>query len=693
MPSLPSFLAALVALSVPAAASTTYHVDAAKGNNSNPGTPDSPFLTIQRAASVMIPGDVCIVRAGTYREQVTPAANGVTFRASPGETVVVSAFEHVTGWAVHRDNIYRADLGWSDLGDQNQVLYNGQMMNLARWPNKTNFNPFDIQAPRSASGTTSSISHPGIPAWNWANGGVVWYLGKNGWTSWRQPITGSAAGVINFNTLSTDWQYAGSHSPAQGGEVILMNILEALDAGGEWYIDRAADRVYLQTPNGEDPDDGTVLVRRRTTVFNLANRTGVQLDGLQIEGGSVDLSGANGCIVENCRIRFGNHTIAATSAAFVGDASIVLSEISQNNIIRRNDIQWGAANGIMLKGTNNHVTNNHIGNFNYLGSYACPVFLGGTNTLTRNRIFNGGRDLVRGGGSGSEISYNDMHHSSLVNDDCAAIYLCCNSFGYTRIHHNWIHDCQSRDENFTRNKSVGVYLDNSSTQVIVDHNVIWNIERACIQINWAGRDLLIYNNTLWSKAGSTSASMARWANGYSLTNVPVWNTLANQNTWFSTSWLNNRVVAATDDPFEDFASRNFTPKGGTTAVDAGRIIPGYTDGHLGSAPDAGAYERGAVPWRAGPDWAIAPAFKLLFTPPPNMAFALSIDGLTPFAGYRVDQSTNLVSWSQVTTLAAPITGNHSITNLSRPGPSAFYRLSPSATPAGNSRTFSQPPLE
>jgi autotransporter-associated beta strand protein len=587
---------------------TTYYVDATHGNNSNPGTAGSPFLTIQRAATAMVSGDECIVRAGTYREQVTPTNNNVTFRAASGEAVVVSAFEHVTGWTVHSNNIYKVDLAWDDLGDRNQVLYSGQMMNLARWPNKTNFNPFDIQAV-SASGTNSSISNSGIPAWNWANGGVVWYLGRNRWTSWRQPITGSAAGVVNFNTLSTDWQYSGSHSPTSGGEVILMNILEALDSPGEWYVDRTANRVYLQTPNGEDPDAGTALVRRRTNVFNLANRTGVRLHGLEIEGGNVDLTGANSCIVENCRIRYGNHTIASTSAAFVGQSSLSLGGSSSNNIIRKNDIQWGASSGIGVGGTNNLISNNHIGNFNYLGSYAAPVELGGTNEITRNHIFNGGRDLIRGGGSGSEVSYNKLHHSSLINDDCGAIYFCCNTFNYTRIHHNWIHDCQSRNNNFVSYKSVGIYLDNSSKQVIVDHNVIWNVEWSCIQINWAGTDLLIYNNTLWSNSGPNSRSMDQWANGFTFTNVPVWNTLANQNTYRSTDLSNTCTLSLTADPFEDFANQNFTPKVGTCPVDAGMVITGYTDGYVGSAPDIGAYERGATPWIAGTDWSLDAALN------------------------------------------------------------------------------------
>ena len=46
-----------------------YHVDVDAQNGGN-GSEDSPFSTIQQAADVMRPGDVCLIRAGVYRETV-----------------------------------------------------------------------------------------------------------------------------------------------------------------------------------------------------------------------------------------------------------------------------------------------------------------------------------------------------------------------------------------------------------------------------------------------------------------------------------------------------------------------------------------------------------------------------------------------------------------------------------------------
>lgn len=80
-----------------------YHV-AQSGNNKNPGTAKLPFLTIQAAASVALPGDVVTVHEGIYRERVNPPQGGISdakrivYRAAKGEKVVIKGSEAVKGW-------------------------------------------------------------------------------------------------------------------------------------------------------------------------------------------------------------------------------------------------------------------------------------------------------------------------------------------------------------------------------------------------------------------------------------------------------------------------------------------------------------------------------------------------------------------------------------------------------------------
>ncbi len=578
---------------------TTYYVSP-NGDDVLAGTLAEPFQTISKANETMSAGDTCIIMQGVYREYIAVRQNNVTFKAMEGDTVEVTGFEPLNGWTQHSGNIFVADMDFS-MGARNQLMFGDQMMILARWPNKSTFNPFELAAAKGF-GDKTKVTNSDIPGnITWEDGGILFFLGKNRWTSWRIPITGSSAGEVNFNTLSDNWQWAGSHSPANGGDFFLMNHFDALDSPGEWFLDRANEKMYFYPPNGIAPAEGEVRVKARNMAFNLANRQGVTLDGLSLTGANINLANADGCTIINCEIIWGNHTIATSSAAFVGEASISMNDNSKNNRIERNNIQWGAANGIVLKGNDNIVTNNYIGNFNYLSSYGAPVELRGANDLTFNEIYNGGRDLVRGGGNGSNCGYNDMHHSNLNNDDCGPIYFCCGKYNNTTIHHNWIHDCESRDGHFTKYKATGIYLDNTTEDVIAHHNVLWNLEWTGIQINWAGTNLLLYNNTIWSNSGPESKSMGRWVNGYTFTNVQLYNTFANEGEFHASDQGNNVVVNLNDDPFEDFDNQNFMPLAGSSAINAGTPLAGYTDNAVG-APDAGAYERGDTLWVPGPNW-------------------------------------------------------------------------------------------
>lgn len=576
------------------------------GDDLNPGTQELPFLTIQRAADEMLDGEECIISEGVYREKVTLNSDGVTFRAVDGDEVVISAFDEISDWQLHAGLIYKTSIP-VNLDDENAVMFEDSLMILARWPNKTNFNPFDLEAAYGADGSDTYLRHSEIPDQNFDSGGTLWFLGKSRWTSWRWPISENTTGEVTYDQLPSDWNLGGSHNPSGGGEFILYNSMEALDSNGEWYMDRTTRTLYFRGPNDEDLTGIKVDVRQRTTLFDLQNRVNVMLDGLKLKGGNIRLEGAKNCTLKNLEILHGTNSLSATGnnskiSFRPGIASIQMNNSSSGNTIDRCNIQWGSASGLIINGNGNVIQNNYIGNFNHIGSYAAPIRLSGTNQIIGNEIYNGGRDLINGGGNGAEISYNDLYASNLMNDDCGAIYMCCGKYGDTRIHHNYIHDIHSRNEVFSSYKGCGVYLDNSTEDVIVDHNVMWNLEWTGVQINWAGVNLLIYNNTIWSNDGPNSKTMGRWVNGYEFTNVPVYNTLANDDEFHATDIQGEIVLALDADPFEGFSDKNFMPKLQSEPIDAGIEIAGYTDGHIGEAPDAGAYERGKEYWVPGPDW-------------------------------------------------------------------------------------------
>ncbi len=86
----------------------TYYVDNRnpQAADSNAGTKDLPFLTINRAAQLLQPGERVVIKAGVYRERVDPARGGsgadkmISYEAEPGAKVVIKGSRVVkTGWA------------------------------------------------------------------------------------------------------------------------------------------------------------------------------------------------------------------------------------------------------------------------------------------------------------------------------------------------------------------------------------------------------------------------------------------------------------------------------------------------------------------------------------------------------------------------------------------------------------------
>lgn len=101
-----------------------YHV-AKNGIDTNPGTEQAPFLTIQKAAELAVPGDTVLVHEGVYREWVRPRAGGtsdacrITYAAAPGEQVTIKGSERVDWWQPEKGDVWKAVIPNSVFGQEN----------------------------------------------------------------------------------------------------------------------------------------------------------------------------------------------------------------------------------------------------------------------------------------------------------------------------------------------------------------------------------------------------------------------------------------------------------------------------------------------------------------------------------------------------------------------------------------------
>ncbi len=490
----------------------------------------------------MSPGDRCVIDSGTYHETITPTRSGtatapITYTAAPGARVVVDGADPVTGWrsvsgrdldslerddpfmagsgfatAVATGEVYQARLTINPHLTGNQVFWKGAAQIEAQWP----YPGDDVSVPTLASaqsGTTDSLSDTALtqPAGFWKGAQLTahnWFVSETGTVTDSQVGTITAAGLPTCVGLS----------PNQSTNYSLKGKLELLTHPGQWFYQASAHTLYLYSPDGSKPSDGSVAAKQRAAAIDLSGRSHITVEGLGIRGATAQTSAASTGVVLDGIVA---HDISSDAAlnpdpgmvtAPDGCAVLTAGETTsgillkgRGNVLRNSLIDGSTGNGVVMSGTGNTVQNTTILHVDTLGSYAAGInVLGSDQRIVHNTIQSSGRsginidNKVAGFTSaGHTIAYNDISDYDNLVVDGGAIYVCCSvNLATTVIHHNQLHDPSP----FAHTAPApGVYLDNSTYNATVYDNVAWNrTTYGAVLINPNGQSTSgnrIYNNT------------------------------------------------------------------------------------------------------------------------------------------------------------------------------------------------------
>jgi hypothetical protein len=494
----------------PSSNSSTRFV-APTGDDSNPGTIDEPYRTIQRCASVVTQGWTCAVRAGTYRETVTPNS-GIVITAYNFETVVIDGSDPIVGWTPYQGAIYKAKVAMRS-DDTNQVFVGSDMMTEARWPNGDDL--FNVHWASAGAGTNSwQVIDPSLPQANWTGAKIHLWSGKDPFGHETGQVTSSGNGQISVSGIETGT--CPSICPAPGGYYYLFGTLAALDAQREWYYDPSSETLYFLAPGEVDPNTIDVRAKQRRYAFDLRGKSGVTIQNIGIFASSIvtDSSSTDNTL-DRINAQYVSHFTSLPTASndpsgiqfsilmvHTGDSGIVIN--GSGNILQNSTISYSAGTGVALEGSNNTIRNNLIQDVDYVGDYASGIVIdGNSNTIQNNTIDTVGRQAILINAMVNEdISYNNLFSSMLLSQDGAEIYACCNQVASgTRIHHNWIHHTTKVvSGNGDSGALSGITFDNGSSGFNVDQNILWNNIRYNIYINGEGyggpNTNYIHNNTI-----------------------------------------------------------------------------------------------------------------------------------------------------------------------------------------------------
>lgn len=245
-------LTLLAALLVGAGVShaTDYYVSP-NGNDSDNGTsPATAWKTIWRVNQSTYsyqPGDrILFERGGTWRGEVIMGVSGsqgqpITVGAyGTGNLPVIKGSELVTGWTPYQGNIWMATVATPNGGPVEQVYVNGARMERSRYPNT------GWLRSSQAGGTQLHSNDLDQPDGYW--NGATAVVRTAGFAFDTLRVASYANGTLTF----TSPIYYTMGSEPWG--FFMTRKLAEVDSPGEWYFDRAQQRLYLWAPGGADPN-------------------------------------------------------------------------------------------------------------------------------------------------------------------------------------------------------------------------------------------------------------------------------------------------------------------------------------------------------------------------------------------------------------------------------------------------------
>ncbi|MEL7529995.1 MAG: DUF1565 domain-containing protein, partial [Bacteroidota bacterium] len=389
------------------------------GSDTNSGSESEPFLTISKAATIMQAGDSCFIKAGTYRELLSPSNHGtanapIVFMAFGEDEVVVSATEPISTWTLYQNDIYQTPVSMS-LGRQNMLYYDGAAMDIAQWPNNTDHNLFIPNTIPVTGGGANEITANNILDINWT-GGYVWYLGAHSGASWTRQITASTPSKLQFPIVDiSKWPFS-VHNPTvfrngNRGQFYLFGKLEALDYEREWYYDTSGGTLYFQAPANSDPNQGTASYAARERTIDI-NRNYIIVDGIDAFGGRVLIKG-DGCIVRNGTFSHCLNTLDAFDNVNAQLSTGAVAVQGNDVLLQNNVIEYGSTNGIWVQGWGNlsgiRLEGNVVRYFNTIGNHSNGIRCNAAGSvIERNTIYQCGRDGIYMSAPNGEIAYNDI---------------------------------------------------------------------------------------------------------------------------------------------------------------------------------------------------------------------------------------------------------------------------------------------
>ncbi len=489
------------------------------GNDTNSGSISAPFATLEAAknAARKIDGQVIInIRGGQYPVtstlELTAEDSNTTYRAYKDEEVILNAanvlnvadFKAISAEkkALIIDQKASANVKMIDLkalgiteygtlkcigmgvskdkGYPAALYINDEMQTISRYPNGEYVETGEVVAAGAANtdeGWTIKVDAATKGRMKkWTDANDVWVFGyfMHDWAENHLPVREFDAAK---GTLSTAW--IDHYGIVAERRYYYYNLLEELDAPGEWYLDREEGVLYVYP---SETMEKVEFITFDKPFINATNVENVLIKNIHFEKGI-----GEGIVATDVK----NFVVDSCELSSISDNGVTITQSETDNAktansgVKNSYIHDMGAGGILITAGsrkdlipgNCFATNNHIERFSKIKTtYTAGITLRTTgNKADYNEINDAPHFAIQYQGNDLIMEYNDIYRVCTDTADSGAIYT--GRDWTTRgceIRYNYFHDMKMIGTK-TGMRMQAVYLDDMHSYTKVNGNIFYKV--------------------------------------------------------------------------------------------------------------------------------------------------------------------------------------------------------------------------
>ena len=401
------------------------------------------------------------------------------------------------------------------VGNNCELFWNDIRLTVARYPN-TGFSTFvevidEGDKENLIAGTLKVDSQTLAEMKTWQEPEKAWIFGyfMFNWADMTTPVLS-----MDFDNATVTPKYYSSYGYKDDGEYYFFNILEELDAEGEYYIDRDNMLLYVYPP--EENKDKDALMSVSTDVLitgeNVSNVTFEQIQFKGVRNDVIKLTGDNNTF-RDCKV--------------MNSYGWAIGITGTNNLVYGCEIAYMGKGGVNLKGGdrdtltpgNNVIENCYIHHFEEIyRTYQQGAFVVGCgNKIIHNEIAYAPHCVLSYSGNDHLIAYNYIHDVVYESSDAGALYVGgdLTSFG-TEVKYNLFENIGGTEGKYPK----AIYFDDGMSGGTIYGNIVVNCSGNAINLG-GGRSLMVKNNLVISDNSPLFYDDRFYYEGWAAHNAPA----------------------------------------------------------------------------------------------------------------------------------------------------------------------------